>query len=186
MRIISGLYKGKKILQPQDKKTRPLKDITREGIFNILKHSKILNFKIKNSKILDVFSGTGSFGIECLSRGAESVTFIENYSPAIAILKKNIISLKLEKYCLVLHKDFSRSNFRHFDHAFDLVFLDPPFKDNNISYLFEILNQNKIIKKNSLVILHRHKQTDDKIDINYEIIEKRLYGLSKIFFLKLR
>ena len=80
MRIISGIYKGKKILQPLDKKTRPLKDITKEGIFNILEHSKILNFKIKDSKILDIFSGTGSFGIECLSREAKSVTFVENYS----------------------------------------------------------------------------------------------------------
>ena len=55
MRIISGIYKGKKILQPLDKKTRPLKDITKEGVFNILEHSNILNFKIKNSKILDIF-----------------------------------------------------------------------------------------------------------------------------------
>ena len=95
MRIISGIYKGKKILQPLDKKTRPLKDITKEGIFNILEHSNILNFKIKDSKILDIFSGTGSFGIECLSREAKSVTFVENYLPAASILKKNIVNLSL-------------------------------------------------------------------------------------------
>ena len=100
MRIISGIYKGKKILQPLDKKTRPLKDITKEGIFNILEHSNILNFKIKNSKILDIFSGTGSFGIECLSREAKSVTFVENYLPAVSILKKNIVNLNLEKNLL--------------------------------------------------------------------------------------
>ena len=101
MRIISGIYKGKKILQPLDKKTRPLKDITKEGIFNILDHSNILNFKIKDSKILDIFSGTGSFGIECLSREAKSVTFVENYSPAVSILKKNIVNLNLGKKSFV-------------------------------------------------------------------------------------
>ena len=102
MRIISGIYKGKKILQPLDKKTRPLKDITKEGVFNILEHSNILNFKIKNSKILDIFSGTGSFGIECLSREAKSVTFVENYLPAASILKKKYCKSQLRKkiFCI--------------------------------------------------------------------------------------
>ena len=73
MRIISGNFKGKKILLPKDKLTRPLKDLTKESIFNILKHSKLLNVELENSNILDLFSGVGSFGIECLSRGAKYV-----------------------------------------------------------------------------------------------------------------
>ena len=65
MRIISGFFKGKKIFEPNDIKTRPLKDLTKESIFNILNHSKKFNVELKNSVILDLFSGVGSFGIEC-------------------------------------------------------------------------------------------------------------------------
>ena len=79
MRVISGDLKGKKLLIPLDKSTRPLRDLVRESIFNILDHSPKVSVELKNSKVLDLFSGTGSFGIECLSRGAESVTFFENY-----------------------------------------------------------------------------------------------------------
>ena len=88
MRIISGNYKGKKILLPKDKLTRPLKDLTKESIFNIIKHSKLLNINLENSSILDLFSGVGSFGLECLSRGAATVTFSENYKEVLIILKK--------------------------------------------------------------------------------------------------
>ena len=77
MRIISGNAKGKKILGPKDINTRPLKDLTKESIFNILIHSNKLNITLQNSNILDLFSGVGSFGLECLSRGSENVTFIE-------------------------------------------------------------------------------------------------------------
>jgi 16S rRNA (guanine966-N2)-methyltransferase len=66
MRIISGIFKGKKILDPKDIKTRPLKDLTKESIFNIINHSKKFNINLKESVILDLFSGVGSFGIECL------------------------------------------------------------------------------------------------------------------------
>ena len=89
MRIISGNFKGKKILLPKDKLTRPLKDLTKESIFNIIKHSKLLNVKLEQANILDLFSGVGSFGLECLSRGAATVTFLENYKEVSTILKKN-------------------------------------------------------------------------------------------------
>ena len=79
MRIISGSFKGKKILEPKDNNTRPLKDLTKESIFNIIIHSKKFNVDIKNSKILDLFSGVGSFGLECISRGTKKVCFVENY-----------------------------------------------------------------------------------------------------------
>ena len=69
MRIISGIFKGKKILEPKDNKTRPLKDMVKESIFNIINHSNKFNIELNNAKILDLFSGVGSFGLECLSRG---------------------------------------------------------------------------------------------------------------------
>ena len=88
MRIVSGNFKGKKILQPKDVATRPLKDLTKESIFNIILHSNKLNIKIENSNVLDLFSGVGSFGLECLSRGSSFLTFVENYKEVLPILKK--------------------------------------------------------------------------------------------------
>ena len=88
MRIISGLFKGKKILEPKDNKTRPLKDLTKESIFNIIRHSNKFEISLTNSYILDLFSGVGSFGIECLSRGVKKVIFIENYIGVTPLLKK--------------------------------------------------------------------------------------------------
>ena len=79
MRIISGLNKGKKLIMPNNKTTRPLKDMAKESIFNILAHAKFINFHLKDSKVLDLFSGIGSFGLECISRGSKFVFFIENY-----------------------------------------------------------------------------------------------------------
>jgi len=96
MRIISGKLKNKKIIQPIDNLTRPLKDMVKESIFNIIEHSKFIKFNIKGSTILDLFSGSGSFGLECISRGAQEVFFCENYKPALNVLKKNINNL----YCI--------------------------------------------------------------------------------------
>ena len=120
-----------------------------------------------------------------MSREAKSVTFVENYLPAASILKKYCKS-QLRKKSFVLINDFTKIDFTYLDDTFDLIFLDPPFKDNNISDLFEIIYTKKLIKKDSLIILHRHKKTEGDIHKDYEIIENRLYGLSKIFFLKLR
>ena len=97
MRIIGGNFKGKKILEPKDKETRPLKDLTKESIFNLIQHSNKINLKIENSIVLDLFAGIGSFGIECLSRGAKKVIFFENYPQVINVLKKNLKSLKKNK-----------------------------------------------------------------------------------------
>ena len=97
MRIISGSFKGKKILLPKDKLTRPLKDLAKESIFNILKHSKLLNIELESSNVLDLFSGVGSFGLECLSRGAKNVTFMESYTDVLSVLKKNIDNYKSAK-----------------------------------------------------------------------------------------
>jgi len=90
MRIISGNLKGRKITDPNSKNTRPLKDLTKESIFNILQHDNLINFSFENSAILDMFSGVGSFGLECISRGSKSVIFCENYPQTIKILEKKL------------------------------------------------------------------------------------------------
>ena len=93
MRIISGTLKVKNFLAKRFK-TRPLKDLTKESIFNIINHSNKFEINFNNSTILDLFSGVGSFGLDCLSRGAKKVVFVENYEGVLTILKKNLYSLR--------------------------------------------------------------------------------------------
>tara|TARA_B100001029_G_scaffold41072_1_gene31996 strand:- start:2356 stop:2679 length:324 start_codon:yes stop_codon:yes gene_type:complete len=104
MRIIGGYFKGRKIFEPIDKSTRPLKDLVRESIFNILEHSKNHLINFEKTYVLDLFSGTGSFGLECLSRGAKEVVFFENYHKSIKVLESNINKLNLQKKTIVIKK----------------------------------------------------------------------------------
>ena len=181
MRIISGELKGKKLLAPLDKSTRPLKDMVRESIFNILDHSNKLSTRIYNAKVLDLFSGTGSFGIECLSRGAAEVSFFENYNNSLKIL-----SLKLEdKSTIFNYSAYNLNDSKLKDKIFDIIFLDPPFKNRDIKNLIDQIKKLKIADLNSLLIIHRNKKSDDKISQYLDIIEEKNYGLSKIFFCKL-
>ena len=186
MRIIGGELKGKKLLIPLDKSTRPLRDMVRESIFNILNHSIKASKNINNSKVLDLFSGTGSFGIECLSRGAQEVIFFENYSNSLKILKKNIFNLKLEDKTKIYENnayDLMGSNLKN--EVFDLIFLDPPFKDKEIYILIDQIKKLKIANLNTLIILHRNKKSVDNISKFLNILDEKNYGLSKILFSKL-
>jgi len=135
MRIIGGQFKGKKILEPKDKETRPLKDLTKESIFNILNHSNKFMVNIENSIVLDLFSGVGSFGLECLSRGAKHVTFVENYNNVLPILKKNLSNLKnINKYELIEENLFLNFDYKKFGYKFDIIFLDPPYKEKKLNW----------------------------------------------------
>ena len=83
MRIIGGTFKGVKIFEAFDKNTRPLKDLVKESILNILEHSKDNKINLNRSLVLDLFAGTGSFGLECISRGSTKVYFVEKYDQSI-------------------------------------------------------------------------------------------------------
>ena len=184
MRIISGDFKGKKILQPKDKQTRPLKDLTKESIFNIINHSNLININLKNSNILDLFSGVGSFGLECLSRGASTVTFFENYINAVKILKLNISSLNINKKTKIIEKNvYHEGSLDSLNKKFEIIFIDPPFKEKKLNYLLKKIYKLKILEKNGLIIIHRHKREEDKFTEEYKIIKEKIYGISKLFFL---
>jgi len=184
MRIISGIYKGKKILEPKNKTTRPLKDLTKESIFNIIKHSNKFNLNLINSNILDLFSGVGSFGIECLSRDVKKVVFVENYEGVLPILKKNLSSLNSAGNYEILEKNiYEEQTFSKLTDKFDIIFLDPPFKDRNISMILDLIKNENILNKNGIIIIHRHKNQDDIFSKNFNIIEEKRYGVSKIFFI---
>ena len=184
MRVISGKFKGKKILEPRDIKTRPLKDLTKESIFNIIEHSNKLNTNLKGSEVLDLFSGVGSFGIECLSREAKKVFFVENYYRSLTILKKNIYNLTKTNNFEIIEKDIYNKNiFKEFNTKFDIIFLDPPYREKNIENLFIRIKSAKILKDKGIIILHRHKKDKEKIPQSFKIVEEKKYGISKIFFI---
>ena len=149
MRIIGGKFKNKKIFLPTDKQTRPLKDIVRESIFNIIEHSNLIENKILNSSVLDLYSGSGSFGLECLSRGASKVVFCENYLPAFKILKKNLNDLnfynQIELFNEEVLKVIEKSN--NYKTIYDIIFMDPPYKENKISELLVYIFEKKNYKK---------------------------------------
>ncbi len=183
MRIISGNLKGKKLLEPKDTNTRPLKDLTKESIFNVLQHSKKFSIDFKKSEILDLFCGTGSFGIECLSREVKFVTFVENYDGILSILEKNLISLKnISNYKIIKKDILNNFNFNIFKKKFDIIFLDPPYKEDGLKELISTLISLKILSKNGLVIIHRHKKSEDVFPKSFKIFEERTYGISKIIF----
>ena len=183
MRIISGQYKGKKILEPLDKNTRPLKDLTKESIFNIIKHSNKLDFNLNNSNILDLFSGVGSFGLEALSRNANFVTFVENYLSVVQILKKNIQNLNLVQKTKVIEKDIlSNLNLAELNQKYDLIFIDPPFKEKKIKHLILNIIRSEILSPSGIIIIHRNSKWDDVFPKELNILEKKTYGVSQIFF----
>ena len=183
MRIISGNFKGKRLLMPKDTETRPLKDLTKESIFNLLSHSNKFKINLKGSIVLDLFSGIGSFGIECLSREAKHVTFVENYKTVLPILKKNLYGLKIiKKYKIIEQNVLSKFDFKKIGNKFDIIFLDPPYKEKNINKIIEDIDSNLLLKKNGLIIIHRHKNDTQKFFQNFKILEERKYGISKIFF----
>ena len=184
MRVISGSFKGMKIFQPKDKKTRPLKDLAKESIFNIIEHSNKFNTHLINSNILDLFSGVGSFGIECLSRGSKKVIFVENYSGVLPILKKNLLSLKIDKNYEIFENDiYNDKVLSKLNIKFDIIFLDPPFKDKNLNEFLLKLKNFEILNKNGLIIIHRHKDEDDNFSEKFRVVEEKKYGISKISFL---
>tara|TARA_B110000003_G_scaffold271304_1_gene305279 strand:- start:3059 stop:3622 length:564 start_codon:yes stop_codon:yes gene_type:complete len=183
MRIISGTAKGKKIIQPDDKSTRPLKDLTKESIFNIIEHSNLFDLELKGSSILDLFSGVGSFGLECLSRGASSVIFVENYGKVLPILKKNIDNLNFNENSKISEinlLDESPMNF--LKKKFDIIFLDPPYKEKELSNLLEKLIHLNFLEKGGIFIIHRHKKEEDIFPKNFKILKEKSYGISKIIF----
>ncbi len=187
MRIISGNLKGSTLNLPKNKNTRPLKDIAKESIFNLLTHSNKVSFQIEQSNVLDLYAGIGSFGLECLSRNAKFVYFIENEESSFKILERNIVKLKLKKKTKTFFNDvFSFiENHSIFSLKFDLIFCDPPFKNNNIDELINLIFNKNLLKKNGIIVIHRNKNFKEKLSNHLSIVDERIYGISKIIFGKL-
>ena len=186
MRIIRGRLKNKKLNFPINLKTRPLKDRVRENIFNILEHSTSFGRDIRNSFVLDLYAGIGSFGLESVSRGAKKSFFVENNTEALKNLKKNIDLLKLENNVEVYSENVLRFIEKYnFKFQFDIIFLDPPYKEENIEIILENIVKLKLLKDSGLIVLHRHKKSKVNIDNKFNIKRSVKYGISKIIFIQI-
>ena len=187
MRVISGKFKNKKILLPDPKITRPLRDYVKESLFNLLKHTKSLNFEFDKSIVLDVFSGSGSFGIECLSRGSERAIFIEKNKDTLSILNKNIKNFLLSNQCNVIFGDFFKIDLDEvLIENVNLIFLDPPFECTFLKEMFDRLEKYRNQLSECLIMIHYEKNNDFKFDNYLDIIVKKKYGRSIIAFSKIK
>ena len=189
MRIIGGKLRNKKLYFPKNLKTRPLKDSVRENIFNILRHSNDVDIDIKNSEVLDLYAGTGSFGLECVSRESSRVVFIENDLNALTDLKKNIKNLNCQNKTVLFAQDvlefFNTLNLELYKKKFNIIFLDPPYQDKKCIEVIEILKREDLLNQKHIIVIHREIKSGDRIDKYINIVEKRVYGRSEIFFGKL-
>ena len=134
MRIISGKYKNRELKSPNSSATHPMSERARLSIFNMLGD-------ISGKTVLDLFAGTGSLGLEALSRGARSCTFVENNSKTLQVLKDNLKNIENAQ---ILKSDAYKLELQE---TFDLIFIDPPYGkfDNNISYFSRFLNKNGVM-----------------------------------------
>ena len=182
MRIVSGILKGKKINYLKNSNTRPLKDSVKENIFNILKHSKLVKPKIENSNVLDMYSGIGSFGIECISRGAKKVTFLEQDINALRILEENLNNLSIYKKSKIIKGKIENEINSINNEKFNFFFFDPPFKDNSFIENLKIIRKKKIFNVENIIIIHREKKSQDDLENSMHLIETKYYGRSKVIF----
>ncbi len=147
MRIIGGIYKGRKLLEFKGQEVRPTSDMARESLFNILQN------EVPNCNFLDAFAGTGAVGIESLSRGAKSVTFVDFAKESVNLVKQNLAKLGVENAQVILGDGVSFM--QNSSPAYDIIFLDPPYKlDIKEKALTASLTA---LKDNGIVVLEDEK-----------------------------
>ena len=156
MRIIAGEYRGRILKSPSNHKTRPTSDRLRETLFNIL------NPKIDaDTRFLDLCAGTGAIGIEALSRGAGFAGFVDKSTRACALIEENLDLLQIpEEQTEVIHSAAEKYISREQAAAWDIVFYDPPYKEDYRQFLFEFAsNVSNLLNDGILVVEHHTKNT---------------------------
>lgn len=152
IRVISGVYKGKRLKRVPDPGVRPMPDKLKEALFSIIQE------KVKGSLFLDGFAGTGSVGIEALSRGAEKVVFVDEYYPAIKVIKSNVEKCEAEEKARIIRKEFNRAVIQLAKEGmeFDIIFLDPPYRLLNERNPLKIVKKRGVLKPEGMAILRHH------------------------------
>ena len=175
LRITGGKYRSRKLLTPEVTSTKPTMDRVREGLFNALQ------FDIKDANVLDLFAGSGSYGLEALSRGASSATFIDNNKEAYRVINENIKSLDVKEATssyLIDYEVFLKTT----DDKFDIIFVDPPYKLLNYKEIVRLILENEVLSSKGILVL----ESEDDLDVleGFSLVKKYKYGLAKIYVLR--
>lgn len=183
MRIIAGLAKGRKLLSPEGMDTRPTLDRVKESIFNIIQT------RIEGSKVLDVFAGTGSLGLEAVSRGAEECYLIDKGQTTFKLLRQNVENLRFNDKCKCFNMDSytALKEFAYRGLVFDLIFIDPPYFKNMIPPAIDMISEKGLLDRNGLIVCKiDSKEELYKGNIDIKLIDYRVYGNTTVCFYKFR
>lgn len=178
MRIISGSRRGLRLKGPKTDATRPTEDRIKESLFNIL-------FTIEpNSLVLDLFAGSGSVGLEFLSRGASQVYFVEKNRDTLKVLRENISHCKFDNQSIVLPQDYIKAlkNLSKRDIKFDYIFLDPPYGKGFVNIAMEYILEYDLLDSEGLIIIEHEKDLDFIYVGEFKEIDMRDYGTKLISF----
>ena len=181
MRVISGTAKGKKLNSLEGLETRPTLDRVKEAVFNIIQ------FDIKDSVVLDLFSGSGALGIEALSRGAKEAILCDASSKAIKIINKNLEETRLKDKAKVINSDYLETLSKIKDKKFDIIFLDPPYKSDYVEKSIEYISKYNLLAENGIIIVEtndKNKIDEIKAKKGLEVYDTRKYGIAIIIFIR--
>lgn len=182
MRVISGVAKGHKLKAPKGSKVRPTEDRIKESLFNIIRNIK------SDSIVLDAFGGSGSIGIEFLSRGADKVYFVDNSYDSTAIIQENLNHTKLLDSAEIIKADIfiAIKKFSKEDLKFDYIYLDPPFTQVDLlDGVFKSINEENILDINGIVMVEHGKDLNlENILYGFKKVDYRSYGSKIIDFYK--
>lgn len=183
MRIVSGKLRGTKLETLAGENTRPTLDRVRESLFNIIQ------FEIKDSIFLDLFSGSGACGLEAISRGAKKAIMCDNSKDAIKIIQKNVAKTRTENQVEIYQMSFETLLRNKIKETLDIVYIDPPYKTDYAYQSVKILLEKELIKENSIVIIETDEQ--EKVEnqikkLEIEITDTRRYGRAHLIFLKVK
>ena len=184
IKIIGGLKKRTKLDVPPNN-VRPTSSKKRESIFSILEsYEKKINCNIyKQSNILDLFAGSGSLGLEAISRRAIFVYFYENNSNVIKHLNKNCLKICKYNRFKIINENILESKFKDINKKISLVFIDPPYKTTPFEKILFNINKSKILSNNAIIIIECSHHSDINIPSFFSCFNERKYGKTKIFFL---
>ncbi len=177
MRIISGEFKGRRINVPDSKFIRPTTDRVRETLFNLL-NNKI---DFANRKVLDIYAGSGSLGLECLSRGASEIHFVEKNFQIYKNLQENINSLNAGENCKIYKMEAVKYSQMFENLDYDLIIADPPYFKDDIYKVVENLLINKYFAEEGFMIIERSIQTKEKDIDNFKVEPFKIIGDSCLY-----